>query len=371
MRHRRTQSPAQHRRWPALTIARFNLPQHRDPGKLEDDEIGFHRTPCMSLEPPLLFALRGSEPLGAKIAQHLSLPLAAHEEREFDDGEHKARPLENVRGRCCYALHGDASSSANDKLNRLLFFIVTLKDASAARVIAVVPYLAYARKDRKTKPRDPVTMRYVAQLFEAVGTDTLLALEVHNPAAFQNVFRCPTEQLDSAGLFARHIAGKLGPGEVAVVSPDAGGVKRAALFRERLSQALGRPVNMGFVEKCRSAGLLSGELLVGEVAGRQVLLFDDLISSGQTLVRAATACGARGAASIWAAAAHGLCNTDALQRLGAGPIDRIFVSDSVNVVGIVGTPPETRLEVVSCATLLGEAIRRAHEGGSIVALMQS
>jgi len=158
----------------------------------------------MSLEPPLLFALRGSESLGAKIAQHLGIPLAAHEEREFDDGEHKARPLENVRGRGCYvlhALHGDASHSANDKLNRLLFFIATLKDASAARVSAVVPYLAYARKDRKTKPRDPVTMRYVAQLFEAMGTDALLVLEVHNPAAFQNAFRCPAEQLDSAGLF--------------------------------------------------------------------------------------------------------------------------------------------------------------------------
>lgn len=328
----------------------------------------------MSLDFPLLFALRGSEPLGTKIAQHLGIPLAAHEEREFDDGEHKARPLENVRGRCCYvlhALHGDASRSANDKLNRLLFFIATLKDASAARVSAVVPYLAYARKDRKTKPRDPVTMRYVTQLFEAIGTDALLVLKVHNPAAFQNAFRCPTEQLDSAGLFARHIADMLGPGEVAVVSPDAGGVKRAALFRERLSQALGRSVNMGFVEKYRSAGLLSGELLVGEVTGRRVLLFDDLISSGQTLMRAASACRAQGAVTVWAAAAHGLFNVDAMQRLGAGPIDRIFVSDSLDVAGIEGSALEARLDVVSCATLLGEAIRRSHEGGSIVALMQS
>ena len=328
----------------------------------------------MSLDPPLLFALHGSEPLGAKIAQHLGLPLAAHEEREFEDGEHKARPLQSVRGRSCFvlhSLHGDASYSVNDKLNRLLFFIATLKDASAARVSAVVPYLAYARKDRKTKPRDPVTMRYVAQLFEAMGTDALLALEVHNPAAFQNAFRCPTEQLDSAGLFVRPIADKLGPGEVAVVSPDAGGVKRAALFRERLSQVLGRPVNMGFVEKYRSAGRLSGALLVGEVAGRHVLLFDDLISSGQTLVRAATACRTQGAASVWAVAAHGLFNAEALQRLGTGPIDRIFVSDSVNMMGREGTSLEAKLEVVSCAVLLGEAIRRSHEGGSIVALMQS
>ena len=328
----------------------------------------------MAPEPPLLFALRGSESLGAKIAQHLGIRLAAHEEREFDDGEHKARPLENVRGRCCYvlhALHGDASHSANDKLNRLLFFIATLKDASAARVSAVVPYLAYARKDRKTKPRDPVTMRYVAQLFEAMGTDALLVLEVHNPAAFQNAFRRPAEQLDSAGLFVRAVADQLGPGEVAMVSPDAGGVKRAALFREKLSQALGRPVSMGFVEKYRSAGVLSGELLVGEVAGRQVLLFDDLISSGQTLLRAAAACRAQGAAGVWAAAAHGLFNADALQRLGAGPIDRMFVSDSVNIRGVQGTPLEARLEVMSCAALLGEAIRRSHEGGSIVELMQS
>ena len=328
----------------------------------------------MSREPPLLFALHGSEPLGVKIAQHLGIVLAEHEERDFEDGEHKARPLQNVRGRSCFvlhALHGDASRTANDKLNRLLFFIATLKDSSASRVSAVVPYLAYARKDRKTKPRDPVTMRYVAQLFEAMGTDALLALEVHNPAAFQNAFRCPVEQLDSAGLFARYIAKQLGPGEVAVVSPDAGGVKRAALFRERLAQTLGRPVSMAYVEKYRSEGQLSGDLLVGEVAGRQVLLFDDLISSGQTLLRAANTCRAQGAVSVWAAAAHGLFNTDALQRLGGGLIDRIFVSDSVAVTGIGGTPLEARLEVVSCAALLGEAIRRSHDGGSITELMQS
>jgi ribose-phosphate pyrophosphokinase len=292
-----------------------------------------------------------------------------------------------------------------------LFFIATLKDASASRVSAVVPYLAYARKDRKTKPRDPVTMRYVAQLFEAMGTDALLALEVHNPAAFQNAFRCPTEQLDSAGLFARHIADQIAdritdeisdqisdqisgqisgqisdqisdqitdqitdkpsPGGVAVVSPDAGGVKRAALFRDRLSQVLGRPVSMGFVEKYRSEGALSGELLVGDVKARQVLLFDDLISSGQTLLRAASACRAHGAASVWAAAAHGLFNVNALQQLGAGPIDRIFVSDSVAITGLENTPLETKLDVVSCAAMLGEAIRRSHEGGSIVELMQS
>lgn len=158
----------------------------------------------MVLEPPLLFVLHGSELLGVKIAHHHGISLAAHEERAFEDAEHKARPLQNVRGRSCFvlqSLHGEGSQSANDKLNRLLFFIATLNEASASRVSAVVPYLAYALKDRKNKPLDPVTMRCVAQLFEAMGTDSLLALEVHNPAAFQNAFRCPTEPLDSARLF--------------------------------------------------------------------------------------------------------------------------------------------------------------------------
>lgn len=321
----------------------------------------------------LLFALDGSRVLGDHVAHELQLPLATHEEREFEDGEHKVRPLQNVRGRDCFvlhSLHSDVARSTDTRLNRLLFLIGALKDASAARVTAVVPYLAYARKDRKTKPRDPVTTRYVAQMFEAVGVDALMVLEVHNPAAFQNAFRRPTEQLDSAGLFATHLAPALASGEVAVVSPDAGGVKRAALFRQRLETRLGRRVTMGFVEKFRSAGVLSGELLVGEVAGRHVLLFDDLISSGQTLLRAANACRAHGAVSVWAVAAHGLFMGDADQALADKLIDRLFVTDSVPVPDRVGPALRAKLEVISCAPLLAGAILRCHAGGSIVALMQ-
>lgn len=322
----------------------------------------------------LLFAPEASRRLGERVARALGLSLAALEERSFEDGEHKLRPLQNVRGRDCYVLHslyGEPGQSGNDKLCRLLFLIGALRDASAARVSAVVPYLAYARKDRKTKPRDPVTTRYVAQLFEAVGTDAVLALEVHNPAAFQNAFRCPTEQLDAAGLFCEALQGRLGAGEFAVVSPDAGGVKRAALFRERLAQALGRPVAMGFVEKYRSGGVLSGELMVGEVAGRQVLLFDDLVSSGQTLARAANACRAHGAVSVQALAAHGLFGAEAPRTLASGLIDRVIVTDSVQSPALADPLLQARVEVLSCATLLAEAIRRSHSGGSIVDLIAS
>jgi ribose-phosphate pyrophosphokinase len=337
-----------------------------------------------------LFALEHSHVLGNAIAQQLGLALTPHEERVFEDGEHKARPLQSVRGRSCYVLHslyGEPSQSVNDKLSRLLFFIATLKDSAAKDVTAVVPYLAYARKDRKTQPRDPVTLRYLAQLFEAVGTDALLVLEVHNPAAFQNAFRCNTEALDCTSLFAAKLVDQLGElsyvqlgdllgdrladAAVAVVSPDAGGVKRAALFRQKLAHSLGRSVTMGFVEKFRSAGVLSGELLVGEVSGRHVLLFDDLISSGQTLLRAARVCHQQGATAVWALAAHGLFNADAESVLSDPMIERVFITDSVPLRLTAGSALANKLEVVSCAGLFAEAIRRCHEGGSIVELMQS
>jgi ribose-phosphate pyrophosphokinase len=337
----------------------------------------------------LLFALEQSHVLGNAIAQQLGLALTPHEERVFEDGEHKARPLQNVRGRSCFVLHslyGEPSQSVNDKLMRLLFFIATLKDAAAKEVTAVVPYLAYARKDRKTQPRDPVTLRYLAQLFEAVGTDALLVLEVHNPAAFQNAFRCNTEALGCTSLFAAKLVGQVvdrlgGPvasrhgglpddADIAVVSPDAGGVKRAALFRETLARALGRDVTMGFAEKFRSAGVLSGELLVGEVSGRHVLLFDDLISSGQTLLRAARACHQQGATAVWALAAHGLFTADAESVLSDPMIERVFITDSVPLRLTPRSALANKLEVVSCAGLFAEAIKRCHEGGSIVELMQ-
>ncbi len=322
----------------------------------------------------LFFALEHSQVLGTAIADQLGLTLTPHEERVFEDGEHKARPLQSVRGRSCFVLHslyGEPSQSVNDKLSRLLFFIATLKDAAAKEVTAVVPYLAYARKDRKTQPRDPVTLRYLAQLFEAVGSDALLVLEVHNPAAFQNAFRCRTEALDSAALFAAHLGPKLSQAQVAVMSPDAGGIKRAALFRNQLERILGRSVSMGFIEKFRSAGVLSGELLVGEVSGRHVLLFDDLISSGQTLLRAARACHQQGALSVWALAAHGLFNADASVVLSDPMIERVFVTDSVQLRVTPGSALANKLEIVSAAGLLAEAIRRCHEGGSIVELMQA
>jgi ribose-phosphate pyrophosphokinase len=321
---------------------------------------------------PALFALAASHDFGAAVAHHLGLRLSPHEERDFEDGEHKSRPLATVRGRDVFvlqSLHGDSAQSVNDKLCRLLFFIGALKDASAASVTAIVPYLAYARKDQRSKPRDPVTTRYVAAMFEAVGTDRVVTLDVHNLAAFQNAFRCRTDHLQANGLFVQHFAPLLQGQQVVVVSPDAGGIKRAEKFRERLAKALGQPVAAAFAEKHRSEDAVSGELMVGPVQGRCAIIIDDLIGSGTTIARTARKCRELGAAHVHAAATHGLFVGPAPQLLGDAGLDSLVVTDSVPAFRLTG-PARDRLTVLPASALFAETIRRIHAGESVGELME-
>lgn len=320
-----------------------------------------------------LFALRSGRAFGERVAAKMGLELAAHEEQDYEWGQHKARPLVNVRGRDVYvvhSLHGDFEQSTNDKLCRLLFFLGALRDASAGRVTAVAPFLCYSRKERKTKSRDPVTTRYVAALFEAVGVDRVVTLEVHNLAAFQNAFRCRTEHLEAHGLFAGFVAEQFADRELAVVSPDVGGIKRADRYRRALERRLGRSLPGGFVEKYRSAGVVSGERLVGDVVGRTVLLFDDMICAGTTLARASEACRKAGAREIVAAAAHGSFVPEASRVLADAPIDRIVVLDHIPPIPLERSLVEARLTLLDAASLVAESIRRMHGGGSLVELLE-
>ena len=324
----------------------------------------------MSERTPLLFALRESGELGSAVATVLGRPLAAHEEREFEDGEHKARPLETVRGAeifVLHSLHGGPEQSANDKLCRLLFFIGSLKDAGAARVTAVTPYLCYARKDRRTKLNDPVTIRYVAGLFEAVGTDAVVTLDVHNPAAFENAFRCQTVALTAAPIFVDY-ARRLSNERLCVISPDTGGAKRADLLHEALEAALGRPIGKGFADKRRSAGVVSGDLFVGDVGGATALIIDDLISTGGTLVRAARAARKAGATGVIALVTHGLFMPGAEAAIADPAIDRIVVTDSVPPFRL-NDAARTKIDVLPVAPLLAETIRRLHAGDTLEDLL--
>ncbi len=310
----------------------------------------------------LLFSLDTDSTLARGIADGLGVPLAALEDRRFEDGEHKYRPLVDPRGvDVCVigSLHGDAHASPHDKLFRLLVFAATLRDHGAARVSAVVPYLAYARKDRRTKPFDPLTLRYVAQMVEALGVARLMVLEVHNPAAFENAFRCATSHVQAHQAFDVFIQGHVGAGALAVASPDPGGVKRAQLWRESLEQSLARPVGFAMVDKRRSAGIVSSASLVaGDVAGATVLLLDDLIASGGTMRNAALALRAAGARSVVACAAHGLFTGDAGTVLADPAIDLLLVTDSVPTFRLApDAPVRAKLRVQTAAGSFVHAIR--------------
>lgn len=309
-----------------------------------------------------LATLFGTVDYAARVARRLAVPLLPVEERDFEDGEHKVRPLAAVEGLDVYVIHalyGDEKHSVNDKLCRLLFLIGALKDHGAARVTAVLPYLCYARKDRRTQPCDPVTSRYVAALFEAVATDRVFAVEVHNTAAFDNAFRCPTRHIDTAALFAQHLAPVAEAEKLVVVSPDAGGTKRAEVFRRALEGQTGAAIDNGFVEKYRRGGTVTGGALIGGVEGRTVVLFDDLISTGGTLLRAAKACRSAGARRVIAAAAHGLFTGTASEFFNGNDFDGLVITDTVPLATSMPPAWRERLTMLDSTPLIADAIAQA------------
>lgn len=319
----------------------------------------------------VVFAPDSSRELGEKITRAMNISLSSLEEREFVDGEHKIRSLVNVRNRDVFviqSLYGDQSLSVNDKLCRLLFFLGSLRDAAARSITVVAPYLCYARKDRKTKSRDPVTTKYISQLFEAVGTDSVVTIDVHNLQAFQNSFRCKTEHLEAKNIFVDFFSKEVAEKKVAVMSPDFGGAKRAEQFRQSLCSALNRDVSLVFMEKQRSKDIVSGETIVGEVKEKSIIIIDDLIASGGTLLRAATACLEQGAKEVYAAATHPVFSEKASEILNNPALKKIVVTDTVPVMNLEKNT-KMKITVLSIVPLFARAIECIYNGGSIVELL--
>lgn len=317
----------------------------------------------------MLLSLDGESALAQAVSQTLGEPLAPMEHRPFEDGEHKWRPLVDPRGRDVFvlsSLHGDDEASPQDKLVRLLLMLATLRDHGAHRVTAVLPYLAYTRKDLRTHPFDPLATQAVARWLEASGAHQVVVLEAHQPSALQNAFRCPLLTLDAWHAFdepADKVATHGGP--VVVAAPDAGGVKRALRWRDHLQARWQQPVGFAMVDKRRIAGLVSGgQLVAGDVQGATVLLLDDIVASGSTLAQAAAALHHAGAAAVQAFAAHGLFVGQADQTLSTSHLSRLVVTDSVPAFRL---PPSAafapRLQVTSVARLLARAMGELHQMG--------
>jgi ribose-phosphate pyrophosphokinase len=252
----------------------------------------------------------------------------------------------------------------------LLFFLGSLRDAAAKRVTAVVPFLCYQRKDRKSNPRGSVTTRYLGSLFNAVGVDRVLAMDVHNLAVFQNSFHTVAEHLEARPLFVQEIARKIEDEDVVVVSPDEGGVKRASKFAGGLRAALGREVPTAFVEKMRieKAEEVTGGRLVGPVNGRVAVIVDDLISTAGTITQAATACAEGGARTVVATSTHGLFSGEAPQRIAASPLDSLYVTNTVAPFRLKDTAAAKKLSVCNAAPRFAEAIQAIHTEASVSAL---
>jgi ribose-phosphate pyrophosphokinase len=270
------------------------------------------------------------------------------------------------------SLAGTDALPVGERLTRLLFLLLGLRDAGADRRVVVLPYMTFAREDRRTQLRDPVTSRYVAELLEAAGATQLIALDVHNPAALDNGFRIPVDHLSAVPMLAEHFAERFAREELTVVSPDIGGIKRVQLFREQLIAKLGRPVGIVFIEKRRQNEVLSGGTIVGDVAGQTVLIVDDLCATGETLLRAAKACHASGAGAIHIAVIHtpvpaGIRAVEALDCVSG-----VVVTDSTGfAAAIPGTPANpSKQTTLPVAPLLGQATRRLLAGKPLSPLLE-
>jgi ribose-phosphate pyrophosphokinase len=318
-----------------------------------------------------VFGLNESAEFAHNVAEFLGdqRPSALLEKR-FEDGEAYVRSDENVRGMDVYvisSLYSGPSVSAAEKLTSLLTFVGSLKDASAARVTAVCPYLCYARQDRKTESRAPITTKYIAKMFEAVGVDRVLTMDVHNLSAFQNAFRVPTDNLEAKNLFVDWVLKNTVPAvqeRLAVLTPDAGGMSRSRAFRAALEKKIGKKVELVYLDKERKMdGTVTGTTIVGNVVGKYVVVVDDLISTGKTMKEAKDAIEKQGADLSAVCATHFLGVGEANEFLKGVPV---IVTNSIPPFRMKDT---SKLHVLSTCKLFGQAIKRTHEAGGSISEM--
>jgi len=297
-----------------------------------------------------LLAGNSNRTLAQAVASHLDVPLCRAQVKRFADNEVWVTIDENVRGEDVFILQS-TSYPANDHLMELLVCIDALKRASARRITAVTPYFGYARQDRKTGGRTPISAKLVANLITRAGADRVLTMDLHS-GQIQGFFDIPTDNLLSAPLLAADIKENYEkPRDLLIVSPDVGGVVRALAVASRLNTEL------AIVDK-RRAGPGKSEVanIIGEVAGRRCILFDDMIDGGGTLCNAAQALIDGGATEVSAYVSHGVLSGGAIERVQASVLKELVMTDSIS-------PPEragemSKIRYVSCASLIGEAIRR-------------
>ena len=297
-----------------------------------------------------LLAGNSNRTLAQAVANHLDVPLCRAQVKRFADQEVWVTIDENVRGEDVFILQS-TSYPANDHLMELLVCIDALKRASARRITAVTPYFGYARQDRKTGGRTPISAKLVANLITRAGADRVLSMDLH-AGQIQGFFDIPTDNLLSAPLLAADIKENYEkPKDLLIVSPDVGGVVRALAVASRLN------ADLAIVDKRRSGpGKSEVANIIGDVQDRRCILFDDMIDGGGTLCNAAQALIEAGAAEVSAYCSHGILSGAAVERVEASVLKELVITDSIAEPERIGT--SSKIRYVSCASLIGEAIRR-------------
>jgi ribose-phosphate pyrophosphokinase len=306
-----------------------------------------------------IVAGNSNRPLAEAIAAHLEVPPTRCSVRRFADMEIFVEIQENVRGEDVFAVQS-TSFPANDHLMELLIMIDALRRASARRITAVIPYFGYARQDRKTGSRTPISAKLVANLITRAGVDRVLTIDLHS-GQIQGFFDIPTDNLFGAPVIVRDIKERLGSGDKVVVSPDVGGVVRARAIAKRIDAPL------AIVDKRRErAGESEVMNIIGDVAGRSCILVDDIVDSGGTLCNAADALLAQGAKDVYAYITHGVLSGGAVSRIATSKLKELVITDSIQPNEAVKAARNIR--VISIAGLLGEAIGRTATESSVSSL---
>jgi ribose-phosphate pyrophosphokinase len=306
-----------------------------------------------------ILACNSNRPLAESVATRLGLKLTAANIRRFSDMEVFVEILENVRGEDVFVVQS-TSYPANDMLMELLITLDALRRASARRITAVVPYFGYARQDRKSGSRTPISAKLVANLITTAGANRVVTLDLHS-GQIQGFFDIPLDNLFSAPVFTHDIEARQGNEKPMIVSPDVGGVVRARYVAKRLD------ADLAIIDKRREkAGVSEVMNIIGEVAGRRCILVDDIVDSAGTLCNAAVALVSAGAVSVSAYVTHGVLSGGAVARVAASPLESLVTTDSIQATEAVKLSRNIRQ--ISIAPLLAEAILRISEERSVSSL---
>jgi ribose-phosphate pyrophosphokinase len=306
-----------------------------------------------------IVACNSNRPLAEAVAAGLNLPLARASVRRFADMEVFVEIHENMRGEDVFVVQS-TSYPTNDNLMELLITCDALRRASARRITPVIPYFGYARQDRKSGPRTPISAKLVANLITEAGANRLLTMDLH-AGQIQGFFDIPVDNLAVAPLFSRDIEERFAGRELMIVSPDVGGVLRARIIARRLN------CDLAIIDKRRErAGVSEVMNIIGEVEGRDCIIIDDIVDSGGTLCNAAEALLAANARSVSVYVSHGVLSGGAVARIAASPIEMLTITDSIAATEAVRLAHNVRQ--LSIAPLLAEAMRRISTESSVSSL---